>query len=291
MGMTGIFYVIVMDIEREFPALPNLTPPPAKADQPLVYIGVISRYRPRIIYRGYQPIMDYLTANTPYRFELRLSKDYNEALQLLLRKEVTAVFLGSYLYVQAHAKFGVVPLLKPLNENLQPVSRAVLIANPQSHIHTITDLAGKRLALPAREAFSSQWLLEYELPRLGLRPEALADVHNFPHHQNVIAQVLNGSFDAGVTREHLVKDLLDHRLRAVLYSDPIPSSPLAVLPEHDLPVIAALKAALLAVNRAGHDRAALTRDWDAEFVHGFIEATDADYAIIRMITGGQAAHE
>ena len=50
--------------------------------------------------------MDYLTASTPYQFELSLSEDYNDALQQLITGRVAAVFLGSYLYVKAHERYG-----------------------------------------------------------------------------------------------------------------------------------------------------------------------------------------
>lgn len=286
---TAVFYFLVMDIERDFSPAPR----PAAIDstaaaKPVVYVGVISRYRPRIIYRGYQPIMDYLTANTPYRFELRLSKDYNAALQNLISQRVSAVFLGSYLYVRAHTKHGVLPILKPLNENLLPVSRSVLIVNPRAGIKVPRDLIGKKLALPAKESFSAHWLIDYALGRHGIKPDDLAAIHNFSHHHTVIAQVLNGSFDAGVTREYLVKDLLDNGLRAVLYSDPIPSSPIAVAANYDREIIGAMQTALLAVNRDEKRRREITQDWDGEFVNGFVAAADSDYAIVRTLLGAGA---
>jgi len=108
-------------------------------------------------------------------------------------------------------------------------------------------------------------------------------VHNFSHHHTVIAQVLNGAYDAGVTREYLVKDLLGRQLRAVAYSDAIPSSPVAVLKDHDQEVIGAMKAALLAVNRDASRRSDVTRGWDGEFVNGFVEASDHDYAPVRAL--------
>ncbi|MCK6560082.1 PhnD/SsuA/transferrin family substrate-binding protein [candidate division KSB1 bacterium] len=282
-ALTALFYLIVMDFAREFPPAQANTVDSLALKKPVVHIGVISRYRPRILYRGYQPIMDYLTANTPYRFELLLSQDYNEALQHLITRRASAVFLGSYLYVKAHAKYGVIPVLKPLNENFAPVSRSVLIAHPQAAIVSLPDLRGKKLALPARESFSSHWLLDYELARHGLSSRDLAQVHNFPHHHTVIAQVLNGNFDAGVTREYLVKDLIGHGVHAVLYSDPIPSSPIAVAADYDRELIAAMKTALLAVNQEEHRRKGTTRNWDGEFVNGFVEASDADYAAVAAI--------
>jgi len=284
-GLTALFYAIVMDIRRDYRETSGLpVGDSVLAHKPVVFVGVISRYPPTILFRGYQPIMDYLTENTPYRFELLLSQDYNEALQNLVSSRVSAVFLGSYLYVQAHARYGIIPVLKPLNENLQPVSRSVLIAGISTPIHSVRDLIGRRLALPSTESFSAHWIMDYECARNGIAPSDFAMVHNFSHHHTVIAQVTNGAYDAGVTREYLVKDLLGKQLRAVVYSDPIPSSPLAVLKDHNTEVIGAIKAALLAVNRDGSRRVDITRGWDGEFVNGFVEASDADYAPVRVLT-------
>jgi phosphonate transport system substrate-binding protein len=284
-GLTVLFYTLVMDIRRDYGEVSGThVGDSLRATKPVVYVGVISRYPPTILFRGYQPIMDYLTENTPYRFELLLSQDYNEALQNLVSRRVSAVFLGSYLYVQAHARYGIVPVLKPLNENMQPVSRSVLIASINTPIYSVRDLIGKRLALPSTESFSTHWIMDYECARNGIAPTGFAMVHNFSHHHTVITQVINGAYDAGVTREYLVKDLLGKQLRAVVYSDPIPSSPLAVLKDHNADVIGAMKAALLAVNRDESRRTEITRGWDGEFVNGFVEASDNDYAPVRVLT-------
>lgn len=287
--LTALFYVMVMDIAREFPvASEGSAVAPWDSSRPVVRIGVISRYPPTVIYRGYQPIMDYLTASTPYQFELSLSEDYNDALQQLITGRVAAVFLGSYLYVKAHERYGVIPILKPLNENAQPLSRSALFVASRSGIRAVGDLAGKSLALPSAESFSGNWLSNERLAQHGFRAADLGSVRHFSHHHTVIAQVLRGAYDAGVTREHLVKNLLNDGLRVILYSDPIPSSPIAVAPGCDPEVIGAVRKALLAVNRDEGRRVEITRDWDGEFVNGFVQATDADYAIIRRVIGGRA---
>jgi phosphonate transport system substrate-binding protein len=282
--LTAIFYAIVMDIEDQYRGPEQFAPIDTSAlRKPTAFIGVISRYPPTVMYRGYQPIMDYLTANTPYRFELLLGNDYNEAVDYLLTRRASAVFIGSFQYVKTHAHHGIVPILKPLNENGDPLSRSVLIVRQASPIRAVGDLAGKRLALPSAESFSANWPERDLFPRSGLRTGELRGIQNFSHHHSVIAQVLSGAFDAGVTREYLVKDLLGGALRAVAYSDPIPSSPIVVLQGHDEDIVRAMRTALLAVNRSRPDLAVITRTWDGEFVNGFVEANDGDYDLIRKL--------
>jgi phosphonate transport system substrate-binding protein len=281
---TIVFYLYALDIARE----QIITSTRSVIDsslqsKPVIYLGVISRYPPNILYHGYQPILDYLTSKTPYRFGLKLSDDYNQAVQMLVRKEVAAAFLGSYVYVRAHREHGIIPILKPLNENFEPFSRSVVITSISGTIYSINELKGKRIALPSKESFSSIWLMRNEIRKHGIREEDFAEIRNFPHHQSVIHNVAKNVYDVGVTREYLVKKLINKSLRVLLYSDPVPTSPIVAAADYPKDIIIAIKKTLLALNQTNPDRAAITKGWDVEFVNGFVEAFDHDYDIIRAL--------
>jgi phosphonate transport system substrate-binding protein len=279
---TVAFYRYSLDIAREqIITSAKSAIDSASLSKPVVYLGVISRYPPNIIYHGYQPILDYLTSKTQYRFELKLSDDYNQAVQMLARKEVAAAFLGSYVYVQAHREYGIIPILKPLNENFEPFSRSVVITSISSKIFSINELKGKRIALPSKESFSSIWLIRNEIRKHGIREQDLAEIRNFPHHQSVIHNVTKNVYDVGVTREYLVKKLINKSLRVLLYSDPVPTSPIVAAADYPKDIILAIKNTLLAINQTHPERATITKGWDIEFVNGFVEAFDHDYDIIR----------
>ena len=281
---TVFFYHYTMDIKRlQVNSTGNLSIDSTSLSKPVVYLSVISRYPPNIIYHGYQPILDYLTSKTPYRFELKLCDDYNQAVQMLITKEVAAAFLGSYVYVKAHQEYGIIPILKPLNENFEPFSRSVLFTNISSSIFSISDLKGKRIALPSKESFSNNWLMKRVLKQYSIRIDDLARVNSFPHHQSVIQAVKKNEYDAGVTREYLVKKIMNKSIRVLLYSDPVPTSPIVASADYPEDIIRAIKKTLLEITPSNPYRAVITRGWDNEFVYGFVEATDRDYDIIRTI--------
>lgn len=283
---TVVFYDYSLNISGNY-KIPGTEEDKARdaSGKQLVYIGVISRYPPNIIYRGYQPILDYLTSKTGYRFELKLSSDYNEAVKMLIDGQTAAAFLGSYVYVKAHAQYGVIPILKPLNESFEPYSRSVLITKASSKLYNVKDLKGKKLALPSKESFSGNWLIKYEFSKYNVRESDLAAVEHFPHHQSVIHQVEMGYFDAGVTREFLIKTMKNRdSLRIILYSDRISTSPIVVAPQHDKKIVEAIKSTLLEVNRNTPNRAEITKNWDNEFIYGFETAGDSDYDFIRVIS-------
>ncbi len=253
-------------------------------NKPVVYLSVISRYPPNIIYRGYQPMLDYLTSRSSYRFELKLSDDYSQAVKMLIEKEVVAAFVGSYVYLRAHDDYGIIPILKPLNENFEPFSRAVLFTRGDSKIFSINDLKNKKLALPSRESYSSNWMLKYEFAKNGIIESDLAEIKNFPHHQSVIQNVNKKFFDVGVTREYLIKNMAPNSIRTLMYSDPFPTSPLVVAKNYPKEIIESIKIALLQINQSNPKRQVITKNWDNEFIYGFVEATDKDYDVIRTIS-------
>lgn len=71
-----------------------------QSNKPVRYFGVVSRYTPREIFLGYQPIMDFLTENTPYKFELKLNTSYEGTAQQLANGEISIASLGSLVYVR-----------------------------------------------------------------------------------------------------------------------------------------------------------------------------------------------
>ncbi len=114
--------------------------------KPVVYFGVIPRYNPMVMYRNYQPIMDYLTEKTSYHFELKLSRNYTEAVDFLRTGVTQVASLGDVTFVEAYRSFGAIPILKPLNVYLKPYYRSVIILPEDSPVKGLSDLRGKYFA-------------------------------------------------------------------------------------------------------------------------------------------------
>lgn len=281
---TFFFYRYIMDIDGVVrPSFDTVSVDSSSVHKPIIYISVISRYPPNIIYSGYQPLLNYMTSRSPYRFELKLCDEYNQAVQMLLTKEAAAAFLGSFIYIKARKEHGIIPILKPLNSDFEPFSRSVLFTNASKNIYSINDLKRMRLALPSKESNSSNWILRYEFKKFGLRTSDLTSIVNFPHHQMVINNVLNNVFDVGVTREYLIKKIQNRNIRTLLYSDPFPTSPIVVANDCPPEIVREMKRILLTIGRSTPDRERITRGWDNEFIYGFVEANDNDYDAIREI--------
>jgi phosphonate transport system substrate-binding protein len=244
---------------------------------------VISRYTPTTIYRGYQPIMDYLNEVTPYRFDLKLGRSYWETVELLGSGRVMVAFLGRKVYLQARDRYGLSAILKPLNDDLQPMFQDAVITRIGSDIHSLTDLVGRSVALPSQDSYSGNWLRAEGFAVGGPAKFPLQKVEHFEHHHTVVYQVLRGNFDAGVVRESVAEEYEGKGITVVARAHPVPGSPIVVARQHDPAVVEAFTKALLAVDPRKPEFAGRLVSWDVEFRSGFARASDRDYDSLQAV--------
>ncbi len=281
LAFTAVFAVLynyVMDIDKPFEIV-NIEAQ-KKNFSDTVKIGVISRFTPEKIYEGYQPIMDYLTSKTGILFELKLGSTYGETLKDLRKGKVQAAFLGSYIFAKENDG-SLQAILKPLNDNGEPYFRSALIVKSESGIFMVEDLRGKKIALPAAEAFSGNWLQKILFKKFGLAEKDLKEIKHFAYHNSVARQVLMGNYDAGVVKDRIAREYAGKGIRVVIYSEPVPGSPLVISEKTDKSVAELLQSVLL--NADGNE----TKKWDDEFAKGFVRAKNSDYTELRNeILGG-----
>lgn len=251
-----------------------------------IYFGFITRYNPRIMYQEYQPIMDYLSSKTPYHFEILLGKTYLDAVDHLKRDLVQISSFGAVTYIEADAKFNVMPILKPLNENGTAYYKSLIVVRDDSEIQQIADLHGRSFAFASHHSTSGYLIPSYELLKNGIPLEDLSDYSNLKHHDSVAKAVLSGEYDAGAVKDIIGLRYLEKGLRVIHKSNPIPSVPLVVKENLDVEIISAIKAALLSIDINNRENAKIIQNWNSEFKYGFTEAKDSDYHQIREMING-----
>lgn len=277
-------YFAITDITTE-PKNANFEPEqkPDSVTKKIIYFGVISRFSPNLIYQGYQPIMNYLSENTNYHFELKLSNSYDETIQQLAKDEVQAAFLGTYIYLTARKKYPLKCILKPLNNQFEPYFHSVIVTRSDSPFQSISDIKGKRLALPSPLSFSGNWLLRYEFKKYGLNISDLDSIYYFDHHHTVIYQVLRNNFDVGVVKDRVAYEFIDKGIRFLASSEPIPGSPIVINSNLDPAIAEAIQSALLKIDIRKQEFQNIVKNWDPEFAYGFTVAQDEDYNHVESI--------
>jgi phosphonate transport system substrate-binding protein len=246
----------------------------------VVYFGVIPRDNPRIAYEKYQPLMDYLTEKTPYRFELVLRKTYNETIAALGQGEIDMAFLGPLTYLHARAEYNAVSILKTITENGESIYRSVIVAKNGGQIRKLSDLKGKSFAFASTQSTSGNLIPRILMAEDGVHLRHLENYNHFNYHDTVIKWVLKGQYDAGAVRESVAVKYLPLGLEIISSSGPIPTGPLVVGPQTPYTKVETVKAVLLNIDKTNQGKSILN-NMDPEFKGGFTDASDVDYEHIR----------
>ncbi len=279
-------YSFLLNIRSESPLPASF---PSVERKPTIYIGVVSRYSPYLIYEGYQPIMDYLSAHTGHRYELRLSSRYEQTIKQLANGEVAAAFLGSFLYARYKNTYRLKALLQPLNAAGQPLFRSVVITAADQPLQSINQIKGKRLALPSPLSFSGNWLFNPRLCSPVFRRTDFDSIRYFGHHNTVVYQIIKHNFDVGVVKERVAREFLPHGIKMIARSKPFPSSPL-VVSRHTPPAIAEeIRKTLLPLPPIESQTSATLTHWDREFRFGFVPAREAAFDSLAISMQGLGA--
>ncbi|MBC8175638.1 MAG: PhnD/SsuA/transferrin family substrate-binding protein [Candidatus Marinimicrobia bacterium] len=256
--------------------------------EPVRYFGIVPRYTPREIYIGYQPIVDFLTEYTPYRFELKLGKSYNGIAEQLAQGNVAIASLGSFVYVTNKDAYGLEVILKSLNPGGKDYFNTTFITHDTTGIKSLSDLKGKTLLLPSKESLTGQWMPVYLEKKARVSPAELKEINFVSHHTTVAEKVLKGEFDAGVVKSVIAEKYEDRGLRVFHKSPQIPPTPIVVSEHTDQETREAVITALLSIDIEDPETASMLKSWDEEFSHGFKPARDSDYDIIRTIVSSLA---
>ncbi|MGH9463199.1 MAG: PhnD/SsuA/transferrin family substrate-binding protein [Vicinamibacteria bacterium] len=233
-----------------------------------------------------RPLMDHLTAHTPYMARALFHSDPEATVGMLEQRLAEFSHLGVVDYLEARDQLGAVPLARPLNRDGEPVSYSAFVTPQASPLRSLGDLKGHSLALGSYHSTLSHLIPRHELIRAGVPLEELGSIEYLENDEAIASAVLEGRFDAGAVDELVAHRYEEKGLRALHVSAPVPSAPIVARAELPQRVIQTVRDALLLLDLDGaKDR----EHWDEDIRYGFAPASAADYEPIRKImeTSGQ----
>lgn len=261
----------------------SIATPCQAAAKPVVRFGINLRYNPMALYKRYQPLMDYLSQNTPYRFELKISRNYQEAVKDLVEGKAQISSLGDGAFVEAILLHGAVPVVKPLNREGKPFYRCAIIVPRRSALVSIRNLRGKSFAFGSHHSTTGNLVPRFMLDADGVRFMEFASAATLKNHNAVTKAVLKGQFDAGAVKDVFAEKFEDYGLRVLAWSAPIPSVPLVARKDAPREFVKAVSDALLKLDPRNPVHRGIMKEWDEEFRYGFAPANISDYReIFRM---------
>jgi len=248
-----------------------------------VPFGLSPKYNPRIMYQLYQPFVDYLSENTPYQFEIKLSRVYQDIIDRLGSGEIVIGSCGPVSYIKAREKYDVKAVLRALNKDGKPYYRGIIIVRQDSLVQNLSDLKGKSFAFGQALSTAGHILPEYYLLKVNIRLKDLKEYSFLRHHDSVVNAVLRGQFDAGAVKDIIAYKYRKEGLRFIFITDPIPTVPIVVRVNAPQEMVKSVKTALLNLNGKDPNHQKKMAQWDEEFKYGFTEVSDSDYDPIRKI--------
>jgi phosphonate transport system substrate-binding protein len=235
------------------------------------------------MYQLYQPFIDYLNESTPYKFEIKLSRVYEDTIERLGSGEIVIASCGPVSYLKAKEKYGVKPILRALNKDGKPYYRGMIIVRRDSPLQDLKDLKGKSFAFGQAWSTASHILPEYYLLKANIRLKDLKHYSFLRHHDSVVNAVLKGEFDAGAVKDIVAYKYQKEGLRFIFSTDPITTVPIVVRKDAPAEMVQSVRAALLKLDPQNPIHQKKMAQWDEEFKYGFTEVTDSDYDSIKRI--------
>lgn len=235
------------------------------------------------MYQLYQPFVDYLSENTPYQFEIKLSRVYGDTIARLGRKEIIIASCGPVPYIKAKERYPVKPILRALSRSGEPYYHGIIFVRHDSLIQKFVDLKGKSFAFGSVWSTAGHIFPEHHLRRAGIHLKDLKEHTFLRHHDSVVNAVLKGRFDAGAVKDVVANQHQNKGLRFIYITDPIPTVPIIVHQEAPRELVASVKSALFKIDPRDQNYINRMVQWDEEFKYGFMEAKDSDYDAVRNI--------
>jgi phosphonate transport system substrate-binding protein len=270
-----IFQVLLMGVLLSLPA--------RTFSKQVVSFGLCPKYNPRIMYQFYQPFVDYLSENTSYRFEIKLSRSYQETIDRFGRGEVLIASCGPVPYIKAKEKYGVKPILRALNKDGNPFYLGIIIVRKDSPIQRLSDLKGKSFAFGQVLSTAGHIVPQYHLVKAGVHSRDLKHYSFLRHHDSVVQAVLKGQFDAGAVKDVVAYKYEQEGLRFIFVTDPIPTVLITARSDAPKELVESVRVALLKLHPKDPVHQRMMASWDEEFKYGFTQASDSDYDPIRKI--------
>jgi phosphonate transport system substrate-binding protein len=227
------------------------------------------------------PLRAYLTKAMGRPVNVAGPDTFSETVAHLADGSYDFACLGALMYIRAHAKYGVIPLVQRATD-LHYLS--VFITGAGSSIYSLSDLPGKQFAFGDIDSTSAHLMAEYELKQAGINPETDLKLRYSGSHPATAAMVATGVVDAGAIDKTVFDFLigagkLDSTKVRVFYTSK---------PYVDYVYVARKDVSAAKRERFARTLLALREGKDDPVLrilraHKFVVANDAEYANIRRI--------
>jgi phosphonate transport system substrate-binding protein len=153
-----------------------------------------------------KPLQAYLSEALGVPVKLIVPKDYKATIEGLGNGSFDFAIFGAVAYVQAHKKFGAIPLVQ---RDIDKQFHSLFITQAGSSINSIADLKGKRFAFGDVVSTSGHIMPYRSIVKAGINPDKDLQWTRFTgSHAATVQAVAAGIADAGSADETVFKAMV-----------------------------------------------------------------------------------
>jgi phosphonate transport system substrate-binding protein len=248
---------------------------PAQAQRDLV-LGIFPYLPPRDLERVFAPMAADLGRTIHRHILLRSSTTYRRFATHLEKQDFDIAFIQPFDYVHMADRYGWLPLATR-SEKLT----AILVTREDSSLKSLTDLRGKKIALPPKRSAVSRLMSAY-LMENGLTPGKAVTLTYHPSHIACMRQVLIHRADVCGTAAPALR-FFEHKmkvkLKTIAASRSIPHSLFAISPRVPKTVRDAIRKRIISWAKTEDGRAMLARGR----LSPFVPISNSAYNVVRTL--------
>ena len=240
-------------------------------------LGSVAMDIPAEMVRRLTPLANYLSNKTGITVNFHASPNLDTAVDDLGTNVTQIAYLTPVAYLEAHEKYGAIPLVNPQNKGKGTFTLMIAVQK-DSPIKSVSDMRGKKFAFGDKKAK----LQAAVVISSGFKLEDFSSYAYLNHYDNIAKAVLNGDFDAGILKDTIAEKFASQGLRIIHTSPPLPSYIFAVNKNLPPKTIAKLKNAMLALKDDTEENKAILTALEKGY-DGFEAAVDKDFDGIRKL--------
>jgi len=231
-----------------------------------------------------QPLAEMLTKELGVKVEAFTATNYVGVVEAMGSGEVDFGIIPPFAYVLANKESEAQVVLTAINKHGGSSYKSQFLVSTDSEIATFEDIRGKKLAFVDPSSSSGYLFPGAHLKGEGIDLENELEYIYAGGHDKALQLLLNGDVDVATTfvdaREKYLKDFPNAiEATSVLgYTRDIPNISVTVRGDMDEALRVQIKEALMTVSET-EEGSTLFRELFN--MYGFVEATDADYDVIR----------
>jgi phosphonate transport system substrate-binding protein len=151
-------------------------------------VAIVPQFKSVVIEKNWAPVIAAISADSGIPLSIKYYKKFPDFENALSKGEIDFAYMNPYYSVMYKKEY--TPIIKDSSQKLN----GILVVRKDSPYKTIKDLAGKRIAFPAPNAFGASLLIR---AALGNKEKISYTTVYASSHSNTYRLVLTGDCDAG----------------------------------------------------------------------------------------------